>query len=310
MPLGNWDLEWLDLNSQRAYPLADDATKLDQSGAFALPDSFLVNLSLSTPWTLAVDGGRFYIQTVAVFPIGYSITIGYDDGTNQVAVATANIAKTAHVENKAYALSGLGSFGDCTGKVAIGVLDEIDRQPSGRWTFHPSGGKLDADCIRPTLRGVSSITVVNGADASAPIFGDAALVAGTNFRVSASGSDIRLDAIDGAGLTAACGGGSGSGVPIKTINGIGPDASKNFTLVPTTCISITPMASGLSLSNTCSQPCCGCPELEALTAEIAHINDEVATLQAFQSGLTAQVDAMSATVLSSRISPNNCITCP
>ena len=42
MPLSTWNLEWLNHNSQRNYPIADDATGYDETGTFKIPEDFIV----------------------------------------------------------------------------------------------------------------------------------------------------------------------------------------------------------------------------------------------------------------------------
>ena len=46
MPLSQWNLEFLNHNAQRSYPLTADATKQDLTGSFVIPDDFLVGLDL------------------------------------------------------------------------------------------------------------------------------------------------------------------------------------------------------------------------------------------------------------------------
>lgn len=310
MPIGNWDIEYLGANAVRSFPLADDATKSDVTGAFTIVDSFLVELYLSLPWSLAVDPSNFYLASLAVFPIGYAVSIGYDDGTGSPpTVATATFAAATHTENRAYALSGTGDFSAITGKVVVGTLDDINLQPAGLWTFAYAGGKLDPDTVRPIIKGLSALTVTSGGVTSAPLYGDVELVAGTNVRLTITGQSIRIDAIDGAGLTAGCSctGGTTPPPPILTINGIGPDPSGAFTIVGNACMDVAASGTGLTLSDLCSQPCCGCPELEALTAEIGHVDDEATTVAAYLAGLQAQVDAMSANVLGSRLGDAPCL---
>ena len=55
MPIGIWNLEWLNHNSQRSYPLAEDATKTDITGTFTLPDDFILGLYFPIHAGLDVD---------------------------------------------------------------------------------------------------------------------------------------------------------------------------------------------------------------------------------------------------------------
>ena len=302
-------------NELRPYPLAVAASGTDTSGSFTLPETFLVGISLAVPYSLAVDPSKFYLQGFASFGSGYVITVGYDDGTGSPpAVATATLVAAAHVEGNAYNLTGLGDFADVGGLVGVGLLADVAALPAGAFTFSPAAGALDPDCVRPEIRALGSLAVINGLDQSARMYGDVQLIAGSNIRLSAGtapgggAATIRIDAVAGADLAEACTctGAATLNPPITAINGVPPDSSGNFTLAGNACLTITAAGAGLQLADTCSQPCCGCPELEALTAEVQHLGDEALTLQNYSANLKAQVDAMGVVVLGSRLADTPC----
>jgi hypothetical protein len=309
---GIWNQEWLNMNSQRAYPLAEDATRLDESGTFLLPDDFLLELYLPVHAGLDVRPDRFFVRSVAVYPTGCNVAIGYDADELRV-VASAVIARTSHREYDSYALPGSGDFDDTLGKVVIGRFDSIDAQPSGQFFFTFDGGKLDPDCIRPIIRGVSSITVVNGGERSPRLYGDFEFIAGTNTRISVVNvgivNQIRWDAIDGAGLTETCACEDAPGPPIRTIDNIPPDANGNFTIVGDECLQLEPIGNGLKLNDRCSQPCCGCVELEKLTRELDRFGDEATTLRTFVTRLQVEFSSMQNVILASRLNLSGCSSC-
>jgi hypothetical protein len=315
MPIGIWNLEWLNHNSQRSYPLAEDATKTDTTGTFVLPDDFILGLYLPVHAGLNVDVENFFIASVSVFANGYNISIGYDDGSGNVAiVATAMINQATHTPNMSYALPGTGAFDDTVGKIVIGVLDSINLQPSGQFGFDYAGGKLDADCIRPMIRGIQSIRVLNNGELSAPAYGHIILSAGSNFQITLTQlpglpAEIRFDAVDGAGLTETCDCEGTVGGPILTINGIGPDPAGNFQFNGSACLEIKPVGNGLQFDDTCSSPCCGCAELEQITKEIEIIGQNAQTLENFVNSLATKVDTFSQIVLGSQINDSGCIQC-
>jgi hypothetical protein len=313
MPLGHWNLEWLNHNGQRHYPLADDADGVDETGTFRLPESFLLALYFPVHAGLDVQPDKFFLSRLSLFPTGYSVSIGYDDGTSDPPVAaTAVIARNSHAALQSYALPGAGDFDDCLGKIVIGRTDEIDLQPAGEYTFTPAEGRLDTDAIRPMLRGVSSLAIVSGAERSARLYGDVRLRAGTNMKLTIASVDpaattIRIDAIDGAGLNESCEcDGDTPPAPIRTIDGIPPDAQGNFNLVAAKCVELPAIDNGLRVVDTCSDPCCGCPELEKLTEELRHFDGERVTLTNFLANLKAQVDTMDGVVLASRLGAPTC----
>lgn len=315
MPKGTWNLEWLNQNSQRAYPLAEHATKLDITGDLQLPDDFILELYFPVHAGLDVETDRFFVYVVAIFASGYNVALGYDNGTGTPdIVASVNIAKSTHTENAVYALPGVGDYVDSVGKIVIGRLESIDDAGAGRYLFDRTGGQLDPDAIRPMIRGVSSITLLNGGDRSDLIQGDIELVAGANIRLTpftvGTEQRIRIDAIEGEGLTDAClCEGDDDAVPIRTINGVPPTAGGNFTLIGNDCLQINPIQNGLRLEDVCSDPCCGCEELEAITRDLDRFGTAARTLDNIMNRLETQVQQMSTVVLGSRLSDRGCIEC-
>ena len=308
-----WNTEWLNENEQRRFPLADSASAQDVTGTFTLPDSFLVELELPVPVGINpsdLDTTKFFLLKVTVLPSGYTVVIGYDNGTPDPLVVTrAIIPKAGLAEFDRFDLPGLGDFWDVAGTLVVGRTEEIDLQPAGEWTFSPESGRLDLDCIRPVPRGVSSVTLINGNDQSPKLTGDIVLAAGTNIELTQVGPrTIRIDAISGAGLTETCEctGDVSLPPPIRTINGLPPAPDGNFTFSGNQCVAITPISHGLLFADSCSSPCCGCPELEALTAELAHFGNEATTLQNFIARLAGQFNQFNAVVLASQLNDTPC----
>jgi len=74
-------------------------------------------------------------------------------------------------------------------------------------------------------------------------------------------------------------------------------------------MNITPITNGLSLSDVCSQPCCGCEELEALKGIARQFGDNATTLQNFANRLSGEVSQMNTIVLGSRLGDAGCTEC-
>lgn len=316
MPVGQWNLQWLNHNSQRRYPLADDASATDETGAFALPDDFLLELDLPVHAGLNVGPGRFYVKHVGAYATGYSVVVGYDGADGPVDVATALIARQTHTRNAVYALGGVGAFADTVGKVVIGQLDDIDAQPPGFWTFGPDGGRLDPDAVRPIIRGVSAIVLVNGAQSSAPLYGVVELEAGANVQlvpvlVAGQNPKVIVNAVQGAGLNeeCVCEGSAAPGPPVLTVNGVAPGPDGNLLLVGNDCLEVGAIANGIRLSDRCSKPCCSCAELEKVTAALEQLGQDVAAVRQFVDRLDVSVTTMDMVVLGARLGPRSCTTC-
>jgi hypothetical protein len=309
MPLGNWNLQWLNHNSQRSYPLTESATKTDVTGTVLLPDNFLLGLYFPIHAGTTFTPENFFIRSVLIAPTGFNIALAYSDGTTTVDVAAANIIRSNYRPNRAYALGGLDDFADSVGYVVLGTLADLDTLPIGLYTFNLAGTRIEPDAIRPMIRGVSQITVASGNETVGPIYGNVTLVAGTNVRIDVAQTgdttEIIFNAINGENLNQDC----LCNVPppgecIRCINGV---CSKDgtFTIAQDDCVEITPIANGLLLRDTCAVPCCGCAELEALTAQLVRLSSGVTTLQNFISRLGAEVTQMSLTVLTSKLGDNN-----
>lgn len=306
--------EWLNSNGQRRYPLAEDASAEDVTGSFRLPDSFLVGLYLAIGSAADVDPQRFFLRKLVAHAAGYVIEIAYDDDSESPPIAAGvTVAAASHVENGEYSLVGRGSFVDATGSVVIGNLAEIRATGAGMHLFDRDGGRLDPDCVRPQLRGLSALYVTSNQSTRGPFYDDVEIEAGSNvvftvLSVEGGLTRIRIDGVDGAGLTASCGctGSPALPDPIRTINGVPGNAQRNIFLYGTDCLEFSGSGSEILLANTCASPCCGCPELEAVSAELAHLRDEVAKLGAYAAEFLASNAAMSAIVLGTRLSDLPC----
>lgn len=314
MPIGNWNLQWLNHNSQRSYPLTNWATKEDVSGTIRLPDSFIVAMYIPVSGSMAISVDRFFIRNLLISPTGFSVVVGYLNSDETVTdVAGANIARATFRANQSYALGGIGDFDDTIGHIVIGGVDEINKLAPGFYAFDYTATALEADVIRPSIRGISRLRVTNNLQSSPYIYGDVTLVAGANVRISVAYTEedtkIIFDAISGANLNADCICPTpATGECIRCINGICSDNGV-FNLIPNDCISITTGVNSLSFADTCAQPCCGCAELDELTTQIDRFGDGVTTLQNFVSRLNAEVTQMSLVVLGSRLNDTGCDNC-
>ncbi len=303
-------------NSQRRYPLADDASCVDDSGSFTLPNDFLLELDLPVHAGLNVDPARFFVRNVGAYETGFSVVVGYQPATGDpVTVATALVARQTHTRNRAYALGGVEPYDDTAGKVVIGRLDSIDEQPAGFWTFDFEATRLDPDAVRPMIRGVAAIVLVNGTSRSVPIRGHVEFVAGTNTRLTpiltGGMNAIRIDAVSGEGLIedCVCEGDAALGDPVRSINGVLPDENGNINITSGECTQVDPIAAGVRISDICSRPCCGCPEVEAITRDLEKFGAQAAGAQAFIDQLREAETTMSTVVLGSKLNDRGCVQC-
>jgi hypothetical protein len=308
--------EWLDHNSNRSYPLCDDTAQRDSTAGFSLPKDFLVSLYLAVHAGHNVNPAKFFIKTIGAYASGYSVVVGYWNGTTAIPVASALIARAAHTRrNVEYRLSGLGDFVDAAGHLVIGTLDSIDQQPAGQWEFDFDDARLEVDCLRPQIRNVTALRVRTGTQLSERIYGDVILRAGKNIRITpilVEDEDpvLVFDAIADDGLNEPC-----ICVDetlddcIRTINRIGPTAEGDFSVLGSDCLEVQSITHGIRLVDTCSEPCCGCAELETVTSALMMFGSQATTLENFLVNLEARVTEMDQVVLGSMFGDRGCLTC-
>tara|TARA_B100000745_G_scaffold296963_1_gene243134 strand:+ start:5900 stop:6853 length:954 start_codon:yes stop_codon:yes gene_type:complete len=316
MPLSTWNLEWLNHNSQRKYPLADDASRYD-SGAdasFRIPDDFIVQIDLPIHSAMEMDPSGFFIRQIVATGTGYSIVVAFQQSAvSAVDVAAAHIPISSHTtEYKTYALGGIEPFDDTIGKITINSLAGISLQPAGLWNFTRAGAGLTPDAIRPIIQGVQSISVAQSAGISSnKLYGDIELIAGDNIELIVDGQEVWISAIDGAGTVATCEcEGDAAALPcIKTINGIPPNNEGQMYLVGDDCLEFSSSENAIEVADKCCAPCCGCTELEAITKDLERFLQQQSNLEVFVKELKTSVTEMNITVLGSRLGDRGCITC-
>ncbi len=317
MPIGLVNTEWLSHNAQRRYPLADDADGNDPTGSFKLPNDFIVEMDIPIHAGMDVSSGRFFVQSIAAFSGGYGVVVAYSPVSGDpVTVATALIPRQGFVRNSVFVLGGVGDFADTVGKVVIGRLENIDDQPPGQWDFDLTTARIDPDAIRPIIRGVSSITCVNGDQRSAPLYGHIELVAGANMQLvpitGGANPVIRFNAIDGEGTVdpCVCEGDAAQTNPVTSLSGVAPTPAGDFNILGSDCVEIVPIANGIKIVDKCAQPCCGPTELEAITGDLERLFTQAGALEGFVDRLQTSVDTMDLIVLGARLGDRGCISCP
>lgn len=309
---GIWQVDWPNANSQRSYPLHTLATKVDTGNTLTLSDDVLVGLYLPIRLDAGVPAEKIYLKTLISYPGGVSITLGYDDGSTYPDVASSTVALASHTEYAPYRLVGVGSLLGSVGRVQFGPVSALRSIPVGQFTFSPAAGKLDADCIRPILKDVSGIVVVNGADRSPVLTGVIEIVAGGNATITweetETGARIRINAISGDGLTADCdcAGADELGPPIRTINGVVPDVDGNIDLTGDDCIQVTTGQAAIELRDACSKPCCTNETLEKLSTDQSRMGEAQERLNNYVTRLEGSVATTVTTVLGSKLNDNPC----
>jgi len=287
---GVWMVDWLNANSQRKYPLHDEATGKDISGSFELPDDLLVDCILPVHPDPNIDPSKFHLQSVNVFDTGVTVGLGYDG----VAIGSATVDRATFTRNTTVIFQCTGNFFDTVAKLVIGSLDSVMAY-AGSFEFGVDGGRLSPTVVKPDIRGVNSIYLLNGEELSDPIQDDIVLEAGINAQLvldntPADYSRIIFSFIEGAGTVVDCDCEEGAARnPILTINGIGPNSEGDFVLEDNECQGLEEILNGLQLVDKCAKPCCGCSELEVVTTGLTFMANQIQTLEGLASRLEAQI---------------------
>lgn len=314
MPLGLYNAEWLYQNAVRRYPLTPWANPTDTTGSFTLPDDLIVELYLPISFTLNTNPANYFLQQITTSPTGLSLIIGYSANGTTSQVASTNVSYSALAQEfTPVALPGINSFIATNGKVVFGRLAGIQAQPFGQFNFLPAATPIDVDCIHPQLQCVSGLTVNDGSGTNVVLTGVVNLISGTNMLVEITGGNsIQLNAINGAGLNedCACTENGTAAKPVVSINGLTADNNGRINLIGDgQCLTVSGSANTIQITDSCSAPCCGCPELEAITSELQNFSTVATTLQNFTAKLQNTVEQMTQVVIGSKIGDNGCVTC-
>ena len=290
---------WLNENSVRAYPLSEEATRRDSSDSYTLPDDFIVDMVLPINAALNYDPSSFYLSKVTVFGVGVTIEFSYWNISGAAFVGRITIDLDTFERNKTYFLEGQDDFEGVSGKVVIGTLDTLLQQ-AGAFSFDLAGGRIESSVIVPDIRGITGMRIVSSGTPGELLQGDIAFEPGNNMRIAVSDfggvTVLTFSAIDGEGFTAdcVCEGQQALGDPIRTLNGVPPDSLGNINLLGDDCLEVTPLSdeAAVQLTDKCSKPCCGCPELQVLVDDQNRMRDQVQTMENLYAELNANISVM------------------
>ena len=290
--MGVFNQEWLDSNMQRAFPFREDSSLQDGMQAATLPNYVLVDA------VFGLAQGQLSEQAVYLDKLVFTgdyLTL-YFSGTLDLATVAGSLGSVSiriadSTIYASYRLSGADDYyEDANCRIVVGDLSRLssDLAP-GVYLFNWTSAAMEPHVVRPSLRAVRALQTQTDGQLSEYVRGHVVLVAGNNMRITAvDSSTLRFDAIATEGLYDACvcDGSFPVYPPIRTINGIPPDASGNIVLEAGDCIAINGGSGSLSIQDTCSVPCCGCDELKAIV-------DSMAVAESAIGRLTSNIDRLS-----------------
>jgi len=274
------ELEWLNQNRHRNYPLADgvSATSADDR---TLPTSFLVDLSLDIPPLSVFESGTFYISELTPLKEGFIVNICHKGDKNSSALTIFRsvpirydfAAPDTDIESHRIvlpvteeALQEYPELEQANCRAIIGSCDGISNIIGA--TFSPEATRLHSLVIHKGYAGLSRVIVVDSDGVEHTVTGDLIMTTGRGIQLTATGNGVEISespisleeqeadseyhTLDDV-LSAIF---EKLGIPITSINGLAPDTDGNFYITGLDCTDINAVGNGLTISNPCAKPCC------------------------------------------------------
>jgi hypothetical protein len=301
--------EFLDDNMHRSYPLEDDSTGIDVTGALTLPSPLITDIFLCVPNLPNIDKTKFYISNIIIRAFFIDITLSYDDpavvdpiGVFKQISTTAELQATYDfIPSELQTGNEYTALFHMTGQIVIGAAEEATKF-LGSWNFLPAETAIVSTRISKGLLNVQYISVndnlftgnvrfregnnVSLDTTTTTILG----VPHTVITVSASlnaGSSLQI-ANDEDLLTALI---NKFGVPIQSINGMLPDVNRNFNVFGLDCSAVSNITNGITLGNPCATPCCDQDaNLTSILESITNLNSRYGQLKGFYDATSSSIN--------------------
>lgn len=285
--------EWLNENSLRSYPFAENCARRPDDGnggflslAYAIPNYAFVDFVVTVPEALM---GRMYLSSMTL--AGGVLTGVVSRADTQDPAGSFAVRLSAGMDDNLWVpFSGSGGYADMRGAVVVGdgsrLLSDV---PDGSYMFQPSETLFEARCVRPSLAGVSALRVgdAGGNAMSRRIQGDVSLIAGENIhlRFDPGRNAIWIDADPNYGYKEEC----ECDLPVKRISYINGISADEVTIEGGQCVKVTVKNGSIVIEDTCSKPCCGCEELTWLNQKASEIGTSTSKLLAYAEYLNDKI---------------------
>lgn len=218
-------LEWFNMNENRAYPIAEDATGTDNDGK-QMPYALIADLGLTVPEDLL---GEAFLRQLTITPTMISVSIAYSGG----GLAVGTFAQPV-IPHKAYMLTPVKD--GVSGFIVFGHAATYITDPVSYTNDSKDQSAIEGNALSPIDGpGVTSFQRLNG-DPENSLEGIIRIVPGSNITLDHDGNTIKIGLIDSVqtefvgpcdkfAIFDACG-----GIPIRTINGVAGDENGIITL--------------------------------------------------------------------------------
>lgn len=271
--------EWLNENSYRAYPIKETVSRCAVTDGLQMTDLQIPNYMFVDFVLTSGTNTRIYLSKLGYIGDFLSLELR-DQDENQVATVAVNIA--SHTPFARYPITGVGNYDDARGVIVLGDLSRLSQDlAQGSFNFTLDTAEMEPCTIRPDLRGVRSLQAETAGVLTAKLTGHVRLVAGDNikFTYMEEANAIRIDAIDASGFEDECPCIDEFQLPcVQSINGI---AIEDVQIVGDKCIQVVTSGNQITLTDKCSEPCCGCIELEFLTRNLDLLEGQLSRLEGY-----------------------------
>ncbi len=173
------NLDFLNANTIRNFPIREGLSRTDTSGAFTIPDDFMVDLLLSVSSDPAT---RVYISRIVNMPDEIEIEFALYGSATQIGVVSLNPA--GHSRYTTYYMAASNNYAAATGKLVVGEISTITTLPYGTFTFDQTTTEVEARTVVPGLATVSRFVFRNADGTSFSVTGDVTI---DQHQVSAGG---------------------------------------------------------------------------------------------------------------------------
>jgi len=301
--------EFCDENMHRNFPLTDDASVTDTTGALTIPTNLMVDMYLCIPNTAGVDLSRFYVSNITVRQFFVDITLGHADlgaviGTFRNITVGATLHTSYDFIPAEVEISGdLNPIYYATGQVTIGSAESMAQHP-GSWSFVFAETPVSVTRVSEGLMNVQHI------QADDRLFtGLVTLKEGNNVTLSVETTGTAPDADTTITMAASLTGDVGAldlqsdndvltalisryGPPVQTINGIRPNSSMDFLIQGADCTKVQAVDNGLTFSNPCARPCGEeSAEMSRALEDVGNLDLRYASLREFIEGVATELNA-------------------
>lgn len=306
--------EWLNANALRNYPILENASRTDISGSFTIPNELLVSAQFN--YSRDYLDGRFYISKIVVSDSSVRIFISFllfDENAVSREIGSISIFSESFEKFSYFSFSGQGEDSAVLGSLGVGDISSTINAGIGEFLFEPNATTFEANTQFVSIPALKTVEVYNADDQLLYRATEVLkLKEGENIKLTylppqtGSGDpygSIRIDAIDGQNLISPseCENVSEVLLPcIKRINGVGPNADGTIFLFGSDCIDVinAPSSNSIELADTCSESCCGCIELQALTDALEKLKEQEQTIRDLIKSTQGQQSELLANIIS------------